>query len=169
MFQGKDRDGLMQSTQPLARFGFLFAACAIFAAYLHNARPAGGAEEAATRAVTQASTLPSTPASTRASGDADNDALAERVQKVFDQKCASCHGLPFKKSHKFGEITDLAKMAASPKLVVPGNPAESKMWTSVDEGDMPPEDAKTGQLTAEQKQTIKQWVAAGARSGTRRP
>lgn len=83
------------------------------------------------------------------------------VISVFQIKCAACHSTQSKKAKKFNYILDLKQMAAS-KYVVAGNPDKSKLWDVIQSGDMPPEDAKTGPLSADQKAIIRTWIAAGA-------
>src|SRR3954468_16757676 len=51
--------------------------------------------------------------------------LAANVSQVFEQKCAACHGPAAKKVKKFGYVTDLGRLAANPKLIVPHDPASS--------------------------------------------
>lgn len=95
------------------------------------------------------------------------DELAAKVLPIFDVKCGLCHGPQAKTKEKFGYVTDLRKLAANSKLVVPGNSSKSKMWTSIEEGDMPPsEDDRSKPLTSTEKETIKAWIEAGALPGT---
>src|SRR2546421_3574442 len=86
--------------------------------------------------------------------------LASDVLQVFREKCASCHSPQAKKVKKFGTITNLPKLAANQKLIKSGDAAHSKLWTTIVEGDMPPDDSPTGPLSAQQKQIIKQWIDA---------
>src|SRR6516165_5425093 len=80
---------------------------------------------------------------------------AEKVQKVFRAKCNQCHGSHLAKPKgKFGYILDLGRVASNPKIVVPGKPGESTLWELVSGDEMPPEDAKAGPLTAEEKDLI---------------
>ena len=91
--------------------------------------------------------------------------LATEVKAVFQAKCAQCHGPQVRKPKgKFGYVLDLKRLAADPKKVVPKKPEESKLWQLVREEEMPPEEAKAGPLTKEQKQIIHDWIAAGAPS-----
>ncbi len=91
--------------------------------------------------------------------------LATEVKAVFQAKCAECHGPQVRKPKgKFGYVLDLKKLAADPEKVVPYKPEESQLWQLVHDEEMPPEDAKAGPLTAEQKETIRAWIKAGAPS-----
>jgi hypothetical protein len=89
--------------------------------------------------------------------------LPGRVRAVFLARCAACHGpeLSRPKGH-FGYVTDLRRLADSPKLVVPSKPEESRLWRLVERDEMPPEGARTGAATAAEKEVIRDWIAAGA-------
>ncbi|HEY7310337.1 MAG TPA: c-type cytochrome domain-containing protein [Gemmataceae bacterium] len=89
--------------------------------------------------------------------------LAVEVKAVFQAKCVQCHGpqLP-KPKGKFGYVVDLKRLAANPELVVPGKPEESHLWELVENDEMPEEGAKAGPLSKDQKQTIHDWIVAGA-------
>jgi len=94
--------------------------------------------------------------------DADDEILT-----IFTSKCASCHGPDVKKPKKgFGYCLDLKKMAANPKFVVPLKPEKSKLYSTIESDDMPPEDSSTGPLTKPEKDMVlsalKTWIAAGA-------
>jgi uncharacterized membrane protein/mono/diheme cytochrome c family protein len=95
-----------------------------------------------------------------ASGERD---LGSEVRGVFAAKCAACHGpdLP-KPQGRFGYVLDLKRVASNPEMVIPGKPDESELWAMVSHGDMPPTDAPRGPLTAAEKETIREWIAAGA-------
>jgi mono/diheme cytochrome c family protein len=88
---------------------------------------------------------------------------AAEVRAVFAAKCAGCHGPQLAKPRgRFGYVLDLARVANSREMVVPGRPSESELWELVRRGEMPPPDAPTGFLTASQKEVIQAWIAAGA-------
>lgn len=96
--------------------------------------------------------------------------LAAEVKAVFQAKCAQCHGPQVRKPKgKFGYILDLKKLDADPDKVVPGKPEDSQLWQLVQDEEMPPEEAKAGPLTKEQKQIIHDWIAAGAPSTSSEP
>jgi hypothetical protein len=67
-----------------------------------------------------------------------------------------------KPKKKFGYVLDLKRVAGNPKIVVPFKPEASKLWTMIDNDEMPPEEAKAGPLSADQKKVIRDWIAAGA-------
>jgi hypothetical protein len=82
---------------------------------------------------------------------------------VFAAKCTGCHGPDLAKPKgRFGYVLDLARVASNREMVVPFSPSESELWELVQRGEMPPADAPTGALTAQQKEVIQAWIAAGA-------
>jgi mono/diheme cytochrome c family protein len=105
------------------------------------------------------------PGSVRAadSAPAGQRDLAAEIRGVFAAKCAGCHGPDVAKPKgRFGYVLDLARVASNREMIVPFRPAESELWELVERGEMPPADAPTGALTAQQKAVIKAWIAAGA-------
>jgi hypothetical protein len=89
--------------------------------------------------------------------------LASQVRAVFAAKCAECHGpAVLKPPGGFGYVLDLARVASTPKIVVPFQPDESKLWDLVRTGEMPPDDAHAGPLTEGQQGVIRSWIEAGA-------
>lgn len=93
---------------------------------------------------------------------ANADELAARVLPVFRTKCGSCHGSEAAKPKKFSCVDDLPKLASNGKLVTPGDADHSGLWESIADGDMPPDDAKTGPLSDEEKKAIRAWIDGGA-------
>ena len=89
--------------------------------------------------------------------------LAAEVSRIFEAKCADCHGshLP-KPKGKFGYVLDLKRVAANPEFVVRGNPEKSELYVLVRNEEMPGEDTDVPPLTAEEKKTVEAWVLAGA-------
>lgn len=88
---------------------------------------------------------------------------ADEARATFKAKCAGCHGPDLAKPRgRFGYVLDLGKIAANPEMVVPGRPEESELWALVEHDEMPPEDSPQGPLTPAQKETIRNWIAAGA-------
>lgn len=95
------------------------------------------------------------------------DATWAQVQTVLSSRCTDCHG---EKKHKAGLRLDspewLEKGSKEGAVVVAGKPELSKLYTMAalpDDHDdrMPPKGAR---LTAEQLETIKSWIAAGAKT-----
>jgi uncharacterized membrane protein len=96
----------------------------------------------------------------------DPSELAMAARAAFADKCIQCHGpeLSHPKSG-FGFVTDLSRLAATPEYIVPGQPDKSRLWKEIDDGDMPPDNAKAGPLTDPQRAAILDWIKAGAPSG----
>jgi hypothetical protein len=85
------------------------------------------------------------------------------VLPILERACTSCHGV----RRKSGKL-DLRTFAALVKGgeggtgVVPGNPDKSPLYETVASGQMPPGKMK---LSAKEKETIRAWIAAGAKGG----
>src|SRR3954454_10121755 len=89
--------------------------------------------------------------------------LGQAVRGVFAAKCAVCHGPDLAKPKgRFGYVLDLRRVAANPEMVIPMRPTESELWILVERNEMPPADSPQGALTLEQKEVIRDWIAAGA-------
>lgn len=92
--------------------------------------------------------------------------LASDVLAVFKAKCAGCHGPDLEKPHgRFGYVLDLRRVAQNPEMVIPGRPNESELWILVSRNEMPFKDSPRGPLSEAQKETIREWIAAGAPAG----
>ena len=107
------------------------------------------------------------PAALARAGERPPADQGARVSEIFAAKCAQCHkaGMARPKG-KFGYVLDLPRIAANPRLIVRSDPAHSKLWQEIDEGDMPPDDAKAGPLSDSEKQIIRSWIEAGAPAPT---
>lgn len=94
---------------------------------------------------------------------ADPPDLGAQTRETFAIRCVQCHGpdVPRPKG-KFGYVLDLKRVAGNPKLVVPFDPAASKLWQDVENNDMPPDGAKAGPLSEPEKRLIHAWIEAGA-------
>jgi hypothetical protein len=89
--------------------------------------------------------------------------LGAEVRTVFSTKCTASHGADLAKPKgRFGYVLDLARVASNPEMVVPMRPDESELWELVKRGQMPPADSRTGPLSAQQKELIREWIDAGA-------
>ena len=92
--------------------------------------------------------------------------LAWETRAVFSAKCAVCHGPNVAKPKgRFGYVTDLARVASNPEMVVRSSPEESELWELVRRDEMPPADSPAGPLSAAEKETIRAWIATGAPAG----
>lgn len=102
-----------------------------------------------------------TPA--KAPGRDEKLRLAAEVARIFEAKCADCHGahLP-KPKGKFGYVLDLKRVAENPDYVVRGNPGKSELYLMVQNNEMPGEDADVPPLTPQEKKALEAWVLAGA-------
>ncbi len=89
--------------------------------------------------------------------------LGGEVRGIFAAKCAGCHGPDLAKPKgRFGYVLDLRRVAENPEMVIPLRPTESELWVLVQRDEMPPADSPHGALTLEQKEVIREWIAAGA-------
>jgi hypothetical protein len=103
---------------------------------------------------------------------ADNPAISfnRDIRPIFSDTCFRCHG-PDKNARQAGLRLDireeaLKKTRSGATPIVPGKPEMSEIVRRVFSTEkyevMPPEDAHK-ELTAQQKETIKRWVAEGAK------
>ena len=87
------------------------------------------------------------------------------VRPILSDKCFLCHGPD--KNHRKGKMRlDVREEALAKEAFVPGKPDESELvkriYTTNADDMMPPLDSHRT-LTAEQKATLKQWIAEGAK------
>ncbi|MFM7593600.1 MAG: c-type cytochrome domain-containing protein, partial [Isosphaeraceae bacterium] len=86
------------------------------------------------------------------------------VRPILAEFCLSCHG-PDDKNREADLRLDVAAEARK-KSLVPGNPEKSRLYRRITSTDpelvMPPLESKKS-LSAAQVQTLKQWIAEGAR------
>jgi uncharacterized membrane protein/mono/diheme cytochrome c family protein len=116
-----------------------------------------------TMAVASAVAAPAKTPTKNGPGKEEKLRLAGEVFRIFEAKCADCHGshLP-KPKGKFGYVLDLKRVAENPKYIVLGDPKESELFQMVKNDEMPGEDADVPALTPEEKKTVEAWVLAGA-------
>jgi len=102
-------------------------------------------------------------AATASAAEPQLPSLATQVHAIFQTKCVECHGpdLPHPKG-KFGYVLDLARVAANPKMITPGNPQKSELFQMVSHNEMPDPKGDTTPLTPEQKAIVKAWIETGA-------
>ncbi|MBU6399096.1 MAG: DUF1553 domain-containing protein [Verrucomicrobia bacterium] len=86
------------------------------------------------------------------------------IRPILSENCFLCHG-PDKNNRKAKLRLDVREVALERKAFVPGHPERSELirriyTTNVD--DVMPRPESHRHLTAEQKQTLKDWIAAGA-------
>jgi len=89
--------------------------------------------------------------------------LATQVHAIFQVKCVECHAadLPRPKG-KFGYVLDLARVAANPKMIVPGKPAKSELYQMLVHDEMPDPKGDSSPLTRAEKDIVKAWIEAGS-------
>jgi uncharacterized membrane protein len=89
--------------------------------------------------------------------------LAGQVHRIFEQKCADCHGghLP-KPKGKFGYVLDIGRVAKNKKYVVPADVDGSELYQMVKNNEMPGEDADVPPLTPDELKIVARWIAVGA-------
>jgi len=88
---------------------------------------------------------------------------AETAWHVFADKCAECHYLSSAgKKTTFRYVLDLQRVADNPRFIVRSQPDRSRLWRFVRDDEMPPDDARSGPLSAAQKQAVHDWIASGA-------
>jgi uncharacterized membrane protein len=88
--------------------------------------------------------------------------LPTRVRAIFLAKCSECHGRSLSRPRAALYLHELSQVARNPEWVVPYAPEKSYLWTLLQNDDMPAKGAKVGPLTAEEKETVRAWIAAGA-------
>ncbi len=87
------------------------------------------------------------------------------IRPIFAENCLLCHG-PDNNRRKAKLRLDVRESALGLKVIVPGNPEESLLvkhifTTNADEVMPPPGTHKS--LTLEEKETLKEWIAQGAK------
>ncbi len=88
------------------------------------------------------------------------------VLPILERACNSCHGTPRKRGGlDLRTYETLVRGGDNGTGVVPGRPDDSPLYESVATGRMPPGKRK---LSAGDKETIRAWIASGARSQRRR-
>lgn len=101
------------------------------------------------------------PTSARVSNSPQS--LASQVRAIFAFKCVQCHGADLERPKgKFGYILDLARVAANPKMIVPGNPRKSELYQMLVYNEMPGKGNRTGPLTPDEKDVVRHWIETGA-------
>jgi uncharacterized membrane protein/mono/diheme cytochrome c family protein len=89
--------------------------------------------------------------------------LASQVHAIFQAKCTECHGPDVAHPRgKFGYVLDLGRVAANPKMIVPGNPLKSELYQLVSHNEMPDPKGDSPPLTPAEKDIVKAWIQAGA-------
>src|SRR6266436_9299081 len=95
-------------------------------------------------------------------GEIDPKELPSRVRSIFLAKCSECHGRGLSRPKAALYLHELGPLAANREWVVPHEPEKSYLWTLIRDDDMPAKGAKAGPLSAQEKEIIRAWIAAGA-------
>ena len=99
-----------------------------------------------------------TPATSRA----QQPSYARDVRPFLAKYCLECHNAKNPKSGLDLEtVKGITAGGDDGPVLVPGNPDKSPLYETVASGQMPP----TKKLPAPERETIRAWIAAGARSG----
>lgn len=89
--------------------------------------------------------------------------LLSQVTEIFLNRCSECHSEDdAKPKGDFGYVMDLARMAQSLDLIVPGEPDNSELYLMIDLDDMPPSKSKFGPMPTSEKKAVHDWIKAGA-------
>ena len=84
-----------------------------------------------------------------------------KVSAIFKSNCLLCHGDPtIKGGLDIRTVASIKKGGDSGPGIMPGVPAKSQLWMSIENGEMPPPNKP--QLTEAEKKLIKDWIASGA-------
>ncbi len=91
------------------------------------------------------------------------------IRPILSENCFLCHG-PDKNARKSGLRLDIAEEAVRPAksgkvAIVPGKPAESEVLrrlTTTDADDLMPPPESHKQVTVEQRERLRRWIAEGA-------
>src|SRR5205807_1792097 len=87
----------------------------------------------------------------------------EDIRPLLQAKCSRCHGEKTRKADlDLTALTEILKGSESGPVIVAGKPEESLLYEKVHDGAMPP--GKKNPLSAAEVETIRRWIAAGARA-----
>ena len=90
------------------------------------------------------------------------------VRPILDSNCLRCHNAKARKADlDLSTYASILKGGESGLVVVPGKPEESPLYEMVRDGTMPA--VKGGRLSAEQTETLRLWIEAGAPGGLEDP
>ena len=100
------------------------------------------------------------------SAQSNDDLLFEQsVATILSKKCGDCHGAEDKEAKlDLSSAAGVVQGGESGKVLEPGTPNESSLFLRVLSGEMPPEDSP--RLTKTEIQTIRDWIAGGAKFKT---
>jgi hypothetical protein len=88
------------------------------------------------------------------------------VLPILRTHCLNCHGAGTGKPKADVNLTSIASMKRSPgKILVPGKPEESDVYTSITEREMP--DGGRPKPTPKELATLRNWILTGAKERRR--
>lgn len=81
------------------------------------------------------------------------------IRPLLKNRCVKCHGpLNLEGKLNLGVPAGIVRGGENGPVIVPGKPAESRMWQLVERDEMP----EGAPLSAEEKDLLKRWITAGA-------
>ncbi|WP_417387714.1 DUF1553 domain-containing protein [Gimesia sp.] len=84
-----------------------------------------------------------------------------RIQKVFEQKCLSCHNAKTRKAGlDLSSPESILKGSESGRIIQAGDADASLLFQMIDAGEMPPDEKN--HLSTEELQSLRDWLNAGA-------
>ena len=90
----------------------------------------------------------------------------KEVLPILRTHCLNCHGAGMGKPKADVNLTSIASMRRSPgKILVPGKPEESDVYTSITEREMP--DGGRPKPTSKELLTLRNWILTGAKERRR--
>jgi hypothetical protein len=100
--------------------------------------------------------------------DASTISFNQHIRPILSDKCFACHGLDAHTREadlRLDVAEDAVADRGGTRAIVPGNPEESLVWQRIISSDpdeqMPPADSHK-QLSDDEKELIRRWIAAGA-------
>jgi hypothetical protein len=92
----------------------------------------------------------------------EEEERARQVYQLFKTTCLECHGEARKGSLDLRTHATLMKGGVSGRVVVPHDPAKSRLYLLVAHQDEPPMPQKKAKLSADDLDLIRQWIDDGA-------
>lgn len=100
----------------------------------------------------------STPSSTPVATTTDT-IFETTIAPLLSKNCLECHDAATHKGHLDLSSRETAFNPSGGPVIIPGNAADSLLWTAVDSDEMPHERPP---ISAKEKQVLKEWIEAGA-------
>ena len=86
------------------------------------------------------------------------------VRPLLKARCQRCHNPTSRKGGlDLSTVAGLLRGSESGKVLIPGNPTESRLWEVLRDGEMPP--AGNQALTEAQIELLRRWISQGAKLG----